>query len=194
MRRSRSSTANDIVIDLTSLLDVIFIVLLVVMVNSKVSDIKSQENYDNMAAQLETDIEQAREERSSAENAEQIYNDMIENEKNLSKYILMVSVTAPYDSENPRKRTINMLAEGGEIESFELVGSDQAPFDEFKESLEKNIDTFSETRPEAVIILCLNDDNDSILYRDEKKITSILNEISDNEENVYLKGHLFEDE
>ena len=194
MRRSRNNTSNDVIIDLTSLLDVIFIVLLVVMVNNKISAIDQQEVYEQQQAQLTEEQQLAEDAQKNANNAAQLYNDMIQNEKDLSKYILMISVSAPYNEDEPRKRQINKLVEGGEIETFDLIGSDQTPFDEFRESIKKDIEEFSENHPETVIILCLNDDNGNILYRDEKMITSILNEFSESEKNVYLKGHLYEDD
>ena len=38
----------------------------------------------------------------------------------------------------------------------------------------------------------INDDDDKILYRDEKAVSEILNEMSDKHKNVYIKGNLSE--
>ena len=182
MRRYKRNKKNDIIIDLTSLLDVIFIVLLVVMAGQFTAS-KSQEN---TLAEQQAEAEAMMEE---AENNIAVYENMIDTMDNVNKYIIAVSIAVPYNKEELHKREIKLLAEGNELKSFPLVGSDtEESFNEFKETLEG----FIKSNTDSPVILSLNDDDDKILYRDEKAVTEILNELSGKYGNVYIKGNLSE--
>ena len=182
MRRNKRNKKNDIIIDLTSLLDVIFIVLLVVMAGQFTAS-KSQEN---TLAEQQAEAEAMMEE---AENNIAVYENMIDTMDNVNKYIIAVSIAVPYNKEELHKREIKLLAEGNELKSFPLVGSEtEEAFNELKDTLE----SFIKSNPDSPVILSLNDDDDKILYRDEKAITEILNELSGEYGNVYIKGNLSE--
>ena len=182
MRRYKRNKKNDIIIDLTSLLDVIFIVLLVVMAGQ----FTASKNQENALADQQTEAESKIEE---AENMIAVYEDMIDTMDNVNKYVVAVSIAVPYNKEELHKREIKLLAEGNELKSITLVGSEtEEAFIELKETLE----SFIKSNPDSPVILSLNDDDDKILYRDEKAITEILNELSGEYDNVYIKGNLSE--
>lgn len=182
MRKNKHIRNSDIIIDLTSLLDVIFIILLVVLIG-QFNNAKQQETH---LANQQTEAEAAIEE---AEGQIAVYENMIDTIDNVNKYVLAVSIAAPYNKEELHKREIKLLAEGNELKSFPLVGSDtEETFSEFTETLEG----FIKSNPDSPVILSLNDDDDKILYRDEKAITEILYELSGKYDNVYIKGNLSE--
>ncbi len=182
MRRYKRNKKNDIIIDLTSLLDVIFIVLLVVMAGQ----FTASKNQENVLADQQTEAESKIEE---AENMIAVYEDMIDTMDNVNKYVVAVSIAAPYNKDELHKREIKLLAEGNELKSFPLVGSEtEEAFSEFRETLEG----FIKSNSDSPVILSLNDDDNKILYRDEKAITEILNELSGEYSNVYIKGNLSE--
>lgn len=173
-KRSRS----DIIIDLTSLLDVIFILLLVVMIGQKTATAQSEQELAQLQEQAEVQIEEA-------ENAKQIYENIAES----YKYVWAASVSVPFDAAEIQKRTIKLFVNGEEIRSFDLIGNNvESTFEEFEEILEEYISKYND----SPVILSLNDDDDKILYRDEKKITEIFNELAENNSNVYIKGNLSE--
>lgn len=173
-KRSRS----DIIIDLTSLLDVIFILLLVVMIGQKTATAQSEQELAQLQEQAEVQIEEA-------ENAKQIYENIAES----YKYVWAASVSVPFDADEIQKRTIKLFVNGEEIRSFDLIGNNvESTFEEFEEILEEYISKYND----SPVILSLNDDDDKILYRDEKKITEIFNELAENNSNVYIKGNLSE--
>ena len=182
MRRYKRNKKNDIIIDLTSLLDVIFIVLLVVMAGQ----FTASKNQENALADQQTEAEAMMED---AENMIAVYEDMIDTMDNVNKYILAVSIAVPYNRDELHKREIKLLAEGNELKTFPLTGSDtEESFNEFRDTLED----FIKSNSDSPVILSLNDDDDKILYRDEKSVTEILSELSGEYDNVYIKGNLSE--
>lgn len=179
MRRKRNNK-SDVLIDLTSLLDVIFIVLLIVLCGqSKLkNDLKDRQAAEENA-------------QSNAEATQKIYEDMIDTANNINNYIMTTSVAVPYNKTEVRKREIKILVEGKEMKSFSLNGIDtEEPFDDFKSYLSEYVNQYKD-KP---VILSLNDDDDKILYRDEVAVNRIFDELSNEFDNVYIKSHLSEEE
>lgn len=182
MSRKNRKSRNDLTIDLTSLLDVIFIILLAVMVGQKDASAQEQQDLDALQADAVAQIAQA-------ENAQQLYEDMLDTQNNLSKYVYAVSITVPYDKDEIHKREIMLLTEGSDPQTFPLIGNETAEsLAAFKESLAGSIADHTD----CPVILSLNDDDEKILYRDEKAVSGILYEISAEYDNVYIKGNLSE--
>ena len=174
MSRNKRKNKNDIVIDLTSLLDIIFIFLLVVMLG-QTSDFDQKHN------ELEESL-------AEANDAKQLYEDMVDSSDYIQKNTRSASISVPIDPDDFHRRTITLLAEGSETESFILEGNDvDDSLNAFKESLEIYIETHKDC---LIIMLSLNDNDDKILYRDEKAVSSILSELSEEHDNVYIKGNL----
>lgn len=180
MRRTKRGGKGDVLIDLTSLLDVIFIILLIVMWGQNT---------------VETNLKQAQAETESAKNQteaeQQLYEQQLEIADNINQYVFAVSVVVPYDKEDITHRTIQILKEGEEIESFELVGNNvQDSVEAFRNSLVKYIDV-NKDRP---VIFSLNEQDDNILYRDEVMVTEIFYELTKEYSNVYIRGSIHEEE
>lgn len=180
MRKNRNGYKRDIIIDLTSLLDVIFILLLVVLCG--------QSGIREGLEQSNAEYEHA---RAQAEANHQLYEDQLEIADHLDKYVWAVSVVVPYDEKEITQRQIKLLKEGGEIESFDLVGNEvTGSAKAFKESLTDYIRKYKD-RP---VILSLNEEDDRILYRDEVMVNEIFVELSKEYTNVYIKGNINEEE
>ena len=97
----------------------------------------------------------------------------------------------PYDKADVTRRTIRILKEGEEIESFNLVGNNViASVEEFKKSLTNYVE-INKDRP---VILSLNEYDDNILYRDEVMVTEIFYELTKEYGNVYIRGSLHEED
>lgn len=178
MRKKRNNK-GDVLIDLTSLLDVIFILLLVVLCGQSVlkSDLsESQASAENVQAE--------------AEATREIYEDMIDTADNLNELVMSASISVPYNKSEVRKREIKILVEGEEIKSFLLNGNDtDDSINDFKEYL----DAYVSQNKDKPVILSLNDDDDKILYRDETAILAIFDELLKEYDNVYIKSRLRED-
>lgn len=178
MRRKRGSSRSDIIIDLTSLLDVIFIILLVVLCGQQY---QGQELTDGQAA--------AKQAQEKAEAAYQLYTDQQEMADSLNQLVCTVSVMVPYE-EDVTVRTIMILKEGSDTQEISLKGHDtQTEFAEFQASLADYIQK-NKNKP---VILSLNENDEYILYRDEMMVNEIFAELAGEYENVYIKGSISEE-
>ena len=174
MRRTRRSSRGDVIIDLTSLLDVIFIILLIVMWGQNSAELRLKET--------QAATEQA---MALTEEEQQLYEQQLEIADNINSYVWAVSVVVPYDKEDVTKRTIRILREGEEIQSFELAGNNvSASVEAFKNSLVQYI----EKNKDKPVILSLNENDDNILYRDEVMVTELFFELTKQYSNVYIRG------
>ena len=179
MRRKRNRFKSDVMIDLTSLLDVIFIILLVVLCGQS----SMKENLTQMQAD-------AKDTQAQAEQEYKLYKEQIEIADSLNQYVWAVSIIVPYDENEVTKRQIRFLKEGQEIETIDLIGNDvTSAIETFKKSLTKYIQE-NEDRP---VILSLNEDDDYILYRDEIMVNEVFRELAEKFSNVYIKGTVSEE-
>lgn len=178
MRRRRGSSRSDIIIDLTSLLDVIFIILLVVLCG--------QSSLNQGLADSQTDVEQA---KAQAEAEYKLYEDQLEMADSLNQLVCAVSVIVPYEAD-VTQRTIMILKEGEVIEEIPMNGSDTSKaVAAFRESLTDYI-LENKDRP---VILSLNEEDDYILYRDEVMVQEMFVDLAKEHENVYIKGSISEE-
>ena len=180
MRRKRKGAGSDVLIDLTSLLDVIFIILLVVM--------WGQNQVEGNLKQSQAEAEYA---KAQTEAEYRLYEQQIETADNLNQYVWAVSVVVPYDKEDVTQREIIMLKEGEIIERFELVGNNvKASVEAFEKSLKKYI----EANADRPVILSLNENDDTILYRDEVMVTELFLKLTGEYSNVYVRGNTGKEE
>lgn len=178
MRRRRGNSRGDILIDLTSLLDVIFIILLVVLCGQRY---EGQELTNGQAA--------AEKAQAKAKAEYQLYADQLELADSLNQLVCAVSVIVPYQ-EDVTKRTIMILKEGEVIEEIPLRGHEtKDAFAEFRASL---VDYIQENK-EHPVILSLNEDDEYILYRDEMAVSEIFADLAGEHANVYIKGSISEE-
>ena len=176
MLRKGRRFQNDIVIDLTSLLDVIFIILLILVCGqTTIGD-------DLNEAQIQAEYA-----RTQAEAERQLY----EEQQRAFASVLAVSVVVPYDENEITRRQIRLLKQGDEIQSIDLIGNDISdPVNEFKEILVSYIEQ-NKDRP---TILSVNENDDHILYRDEVMVNRIFDELVQTYDNVYIvKGNTDEE-
>lgn len=179
MRKKRNSR-GDVVIDLTSLLDVIFILLLVVLCGQQ----GINENLKEKSIEQENAVAQA-------DATREMYEDMIDMEDNIQQMVWAASIAVPYEKTEIAKREIKVLVEGEEIESFPLIGNDvEESINQFREVLIEYIES-NQDRP---VILSLNDNDDNILYRDETRVNDIMTELIETYNNVYIRGSVSEEE
>ena len=179
MRRTRRSSKGDVLIDLTSLLDVIFIILLIVMWGQNSVEI----NLKQAQAEAEDAMNQTKAEQM-------LYEQQQELADGINQFVFAVSVVVPYDKEDVTHRTIRILKEGEEIENFDLVGNNVTDAVEaFRKSLVKYVEV-NNGRP---VILSLNERDDNILYRDEVMVTEIFYGLTKEYGNVYIRGSISEE-
>lgn len=171
--RRRHNKRDDLIIDLTSLLDVIFIILLVVMCSQQLTkwDYESQE---------QTAIEKIRDAEATAE----LYKDQMETHDKLNEYVVKLSVYADFNPDQVTVRKVRILKELQAIETIDLIGADTA---KAFEDLEKSLVSYIQENSDKPVILSLNEGDEKLLYRDEKTILAIFEKLSEEYTNVYIK-------
>lgn len=173
MRRKRKRR-GDLAIDLTSLLDVIFIVLLVVICYaSGLSDSAIERE-----AEAEAMINEANE-------SKKVYNQMTEVTNSLTDYVGVIVIRIPPDENNYKKRSVLVLENGEqEIQNYQLIGNDTV--DE-QQQLYEFLDGYISDHDERPVIISLNDRDEDILYRDEKAMLDIISKLKESHNNIYIK-------
>ena len=169
-------------IDLTPLLDVIFILLFSVMMTNGSAN-------DKRAAELDARERNISQKEQEAENAKSEYENMTETVGHIAEYVYIVSVSAFVDDTDVSKRTIKISSveeTGEETETYELVGADTEAYKKMSDYLEQYINDHKD----SPVILALNPDDDKILYRDEREITEILMGLMEEYGNVSVKGNI----
>lgn len=171
-RQRRRHNKGDILIDLTSLLDIIFIFLMIVVCNQQ-----------NMTSEIQTQKSEAITLTEQARTQLELYTDQLDSIDNLC----LVSVNARYEPSNITTRYITILKNGENpemLESIEMKGNHTA---EALKTLESNLRSYIESNKEKPVILSLNEKDDNILYRDEKEILKIFDTLKQEFPNVYKK-------
>ncbi|MDO5148461.1 MAG: hypothetical protein Q4D76_03625 [Oscillospiraceae bacterium] len=169
MKRRRSRKI-DIAIDLTSLLDVIFILLLVLMI--------SHNNDYNARIEANQKIV------DEAELTIDVYNDIIDTLDNIGNSVYTISLTARFDENQIHNRTIAILCPNENLKEIEMIGANvDNPISELTNYLESYIEKYSD----IPVILSLNPDEDKILYRDHLALKKVVDELSGKYENVFVK-------
>ncbi len=177
MRRS-GRRRNDILIDLTSLLDVIFILLMVVLARQQISGMDLQDQTAKLKEQ---------EAALQAEKAETMDEYRLYSAQNdLTEKMVIISVTATFDPENPRERSLKILKNGNDRpEVFTLSGGNtKEAFDKFEEQLV----SYVREAGGLPVVLSLADDGSEILYRDAQRIQEIFNSLSRLSDDVYIRA------
>lgn len=177
MRRNRR-LKNNILIDLTALLDVIFILLMVVLARQQVSGM----NLEKREAEL-TELQSTLEEERIAERDRfKLYSDQI----TLAEKTVIISVTAAFDPEKPKHRTLKILKNGNaEPDVFILEGGSTG---EQYAAFEKKLDEYVSSAEGLPVILSIADDGSEILYRDQQKIQNVFNGLQEKSDDVYVRA------
>ena len=171
--RKRHRKKSDILIDLTSLLDVIFIILLVVICREQKLSVDQREQTENL-----TELEE------QARIKYELYMDQLDTADGENDYLLQASVNASYNPEDIIRREVSILLKGEEEpKTFEILGQENKKMDELRDMLKEYV----ENNPDKPVILSLNEGDERILYRDEKAIKKIFEELSSEYRNVYIK-------
>ena len=173
MRKNRKG--GNILIDLTSLLDVVFIVLLVLVCKLYSDESAIAGRQEDIAAR-----------QSALASQQQLYEDQIEALGDKNRYIAFVSVNARFD-EDLITRHIEVMNsdEASAIPDIpELKGMNVS---DSYDALRGYLEGYASENPDKVIVLSLNEDDEEILYRDEKALKSMLTEVRSAHDNVRLR-------
>ncbi len=159
-------------IDLNPLLDVIFIILLVVVCNSATQTVS-----------LKDAAEQAEQREAEAAQVRDIYEEQLDSMENMADYVVPVTIMIRPDLEDVHNRTAEILM-GEKLTEIEITPeTEDTAYEEIKTMLTGEL-SGAEGR---VMLLSLNDDDEQILYRDEKRVKDISEDLKEEFGNLFLK-------
>ncbi len=175
MKNRRSRTFGQSIIDLTPLLDVVFIFLIVVLCSQS-----NQANAEAAAGQTMVELQDT--------NAELVAENMVMKEQiseyeNVSDYINLITVTASFNESNRKYRTIFLVINGEELK-YDLNPSNA---DTIWNVCRTKIAEIADRDPDIPTLISIKDQG--MLYRDVVAISDICREIG-KDKNVFLKNYL----
>lgn len=173
--RGKREDGGNILIDLTSLLDVIFIVLLVVLCSGQIS------SQQVVKQKIEMEKKEA-----EADQKESLYSQQLNTVEELQQYVMIISVDASYDPSNIKERKVEVLISGN-IQPDTLPPLIGENTEEALNQLEEKLNAYIEENEDKQIILSLNENDDRILYRDEMAIMNIFEKIWNEHRNVLMR-------
>ena len=183
MRRS-GRRGHDILIDLTSLLDVIFILLMVVLARQQISGM----DLEKETVRLKEEEALLQEKKAETMDEYRLYSA----QNSLTDKMVIISVTATFDPENPKERSLKILRNGSDKpEIFPLSGGNTT--DSYNK-FEKQLVSYVKESDGLPVVLSLADDGSEILYRNARKIQEIFNSLSSLSDDVYIRAKVTEDE
>ncbi len=192
---------KEIIIDLTSLLDVIFIVLMVVMVSQKMQ----QQSVQAQDSNEPVTIEDLKEHYEKYENLDEyvlfidIYSDINVNSYNTSDSEKIAEAFLQDDQHTRRLYCIKGIGDSEEKVKWVNMDGNESEYIDVRDSTEETvlgkdgmldrklsglIESAIQSSDESeygnvIVILSVNRNEDKILYRDEFKITKLLEDIAD---------------
>ena len=164
-------------IELTSLLDVIFIVLMIVICNQQI----------NMTVKEDTakvKMEQAMDAQADADAEKELYKQHRETFETVNEQMDVITVYVDYIPSDIKNREIRIMVNDDELPVIKLSPSNtKESFEQFETSLEKKVAGAEEADKPVIISI----DTSQILYRDEKAVDEIIGRLFDKHDNLYLK-------
>ncbi|MCR5775544.1 MAG: biopolymer transporter ExbD [Lachnospiraceae bacterium] len=162
MRKKHDKTGN-ILLDLTPILDVIFIMLLIFVSESRITKAESDKIISENAV--------AKEEYETRNQA-------------MDEYYTFVDVIATYEADTPENRVIYLYGDPDAPEEIVLKGRDvEAGYEE----LMNDLTFYVESNPGKPVVFALNQNNENMLYRDEQRIKEMFESLKDLSDDVYVK-------
>ena len=166
-KNKKPKSIGRLIIDLTPLLDVIFIVLIVVLAGQDTFNMEADQKF----AEAEVYVSEADKKLDEMEALVDTYAEQMAAYDSLSDYFNAVTVYASYSLENRRLRTVYVMINNEEPVTLNLTPSNTAEtWAECKRMIEEVIKK-DETLP---MILSINSNGDEkMLYRDDESIYAI---------------------
>lgn len=181
MKKRRHRAKSDILIDLTSLLDVIFIVLLVVIGRQMTLTDKQEEQY-----KASESVKEAMEHLDDVKAQYELYMDQLDTANQIGQYVCVISVYAYYNEDDLTERYVKIYRKG-DAEPFATIDLKGENVEGKLNELRTAIEGYAQKNDDLPVILTLNENDEKILYRDERDIKKIFEEIKKACNNVYLK-------
>lgn len=179
--KRRHRAKSDILIDLTSLLDIIFIFLLVVLGQLKIAE---QQKADQVKAGMTVEEANAQAEKAHADY--ELYVSQLDMTGTTDFMMRAVTVYCYYEEDNVEVRHVEILKKG-DAEPIRIMMRGEDVTDKLLEVKNEIIEYVNDNK-DFPVILSLIEEDEKILYRDERAIIKIFEELKAPEyPNVYVK-------
>lgn len=182
--RNKFSRKINTAIELTSLLDVIFIVLMIIVCNQQINMTAKTEEAQAVLAQAEEKMDQAEDIMAEAEAQKELYKEDRDTYESINEQTDIMTVYVTYTPSNPEDREILIMRNGEELPHIFISPSNTTEALEGLTSiLDKHVSAAHEE--DKPVIVSIN--TDKILYRDEKAVSEILDGLSEEYGNIFYK-------
>lgn len=179
------------VVELTSLLDVIFIVLMIVICNQQINleekghDVEAAyEEAALLTAEAQAALSEAEDLRAEAEAEKALFEEHREKFEDVSSQMTTVTVIIDYQPSNLRTRTIRLMADADAPETITITPeTENDAYTKFEEKLEDLV-TQAEASDKPVVISI---DMTRILYRDELRAEEVLSAVYGRHGNLFYR-------
>lgn len=180
MRIGKNKSIGQFIIDLTPLLDVVFILLIVVLSFQDAYSAEADSRISE-AQQIESD---ANDLVSKTESKDAIISEQLDTYANLNDYVNIVTIYADYQSSNRKNRTIYLKINNEGVKEIPLNPSNvEFAWGECEETIKQCL----EENADIPTIYTIK--NEKMLYRDEQMITKLFSQLSSSYNNIYLKNY-----
>ncbi|MBQ0145729.1 MAG: hypothetical protein KBS51_01225 [Lachnospiraceae bacterium] len=164
-------------IELTSLLDVIFIVLMIVICNQQI----------NMTAKEESAkiaVEEAADMQAEARAEKELYEQHRDTYAEINEQMEIITVYVDYKPSDIKNREIRIMANDEELPRITVSPSNSGDaYRQFENALESRIKNAEDAGKPAIISI----DTTQILYRDERAVQEIIDGLFDRHDNLFSK-------
>ncbi len=178
-------------LDLTSMLDVILILLMVVMCSHQLSAgtaAKEAQAAQEQAAEYRTQLDEAQSRLDEAKNeidALQVYKDRLDSLEDPAYDLAMVTLYVGFDHTDPRTRHIRLLY-GDDRNAFEEITLTPETAEDGFTRFAAGLGSVLSAQQQAGLPVLLTLDDENILYRDHLRMEQILEELKKQYPNLYL--------
>lgn len=172
MNINRKRTIGQILIDLTPLLDVVFILLMIVMIGSEM-----------YTGQADREKAEAADIKAEYMAQEAVLKDSIDTYEHMSDYVGVITIYAGYQPSYRQNRTV-YIGYGSETKTIALNGANTSKAWKDCKNYISGLIEAGNGMPFVISIL-----DEQMLYRDEQSIEEIYVDLCTSYSNLYLKNY-----
>ena len=180
-KNKKPKTIGQLLIDLTPLLDVIFIVLIVVLVGRDSYNAEADRKYED----AEQYVSEADAKLAEMEAKISTYTEQMKVYDELTEYINTITVYSAYNPANRKVRTIYVMINRDVPKEINLSPStEKSAWDECRSIIE---DVLQKNENAQLILSISTENNDKMLYRDEEAIYDMFKDLMSKYSNISMR-------
>ena len=178
MRKDKKKSIGQYIIDLTPLLDVIFILLIVGLCYKDNFGYEAEKKI----ADANEEVVEIKDEMAKTDGKNNLLSEQLDTYENLNNYVDVITIYANYQPSNRKYRNVYVQINAGDVWEKEINPSNEkAVWSECKEYIEESL----KNNDERPAVLSIKDEK--MLYRDEQSIERLYEDL--NLKNKYVKNN-----